>query len=599
MKLFELFVRYSPNRVFISIVLGALAGICYAFLIPLVLVGLDGSADVATSKDSMVFLGYEVYQYKLAAVFFLMCLFVLIVRSISQTSLLRVATDVTTELRETIYERIARAPIADLEQIGSSKLIATLTTDVARIVFGARILPDILISVVTIVGMLGFLAYLNYSVFIFVLKAIAFGTVTYQIPMLFANRHFNKSRQRMDLLQEAINGLIRGAKELKLDAQKRGRYFSDVLLDNEHAVLEADKAGNTIIRLAANYGDMISFFVIGIVAYVFINYHEISTSELTGVVMAMLYITTPIALVINTVPAVVLARISLNKVNSVIDSIPEESCGEAGLIVPPWDAIRVRSLCYQHVSSSDESGFEVGPIDLEIRKGEVTFIVGGNGSGKSTFSKLLSLHYGARSGEIYFGDQKLTQENLASYRQRICAIYSDYCLFDRLLCEEKPGEPERIAEYMSLLRLDNKLSIDGRKFSTTSLSDGQRKRLALLAALIEDKELYLFDEWAADQDPAFKEIFYRRIVHELRARGKAVVVISHDQRYFNEADRLVVMENGKVREVVDRKREVAPGMAAVERLGNYLSPPASDMQVVTLDLRWPELQTVQRECVEK
>jgi putative ATP-binding cassette transporter len=273
-RLFELFVQRSPNWVFVSIVLGALAGSCYAFLIPLVLIGLEGSGAGRTPDDSVVFLGYQIYQYRLAAVFFVMCLFVLIARSISQTSLLRVALDVTTELRKTIYERIARAPIVDLEQIGGSKLIATLTTDVARIVNGARVLPDVLVCGVTIMGMLGFLIYLNYPVFIFVLEAIVLGTVTYQIPMLIANRYFDRSRQRTDMLQEAIHGLIRGAKELKLDAHKSGRYFREVLLDNEYAVLKADKTGNTIVHLAANYGDMISFFVIGVVAYVFINYQD-------------------------------------------------------------------------------------------------------------------------------------------------------------------------------------------------------------------------------------------------------------------------------------------------------------------------------------
>jgi putative ATP-binding cassette transporter len=553
-KLFQLFIQHAPNRVFMSIVLGAFAGVCYAFLIPLVLVGLDGST--AARKDSTPFLGVDIYQYKLAAVFFVMCLFVLIARSISQTSLLRVAVDVTTQLRKTVYEQIARAPIAALEQVGAPKLIVTITTDVARIVFGARVLPDLLVSAVTIAGMLGFLAYLNSSVCLFVLQAIVFGILTYQIPVYFANRHFLRSRQRTDTLQDGIHGLIHGAKELKLDANKCSRYFTDVLLESEYAVLKADKAGNTIMRLAANYGDMISFFVIGMVAYTFVNYHAIAANELTGVVMALLYITTPIAIVVNTIPAVVLARISLNKVDSIIRTIPEEPCGEASHSLPPWDVIRVRNLCYQHHASGDEPGFQIGPIDLDIYKGEVTFIAGGNGSGKSTFSKLLTLHYAARSGDIHFGSCKVTAETLAAHRQRIGAIYSDYHLFDRLLCAEKPGERQRIEEYMAMLGLGNKLTLDGRKFSTTTLSDGQRKRLALLAVLLEDKELYLFDEWAADQDPAFKEIFYRRIIHELKAGNKAVVVISHDDRYFNEADRLVLMEQGKVSEIRDARPRI-------------------------------------------
>ena len=559
MKLFDMFVQRAPNRIFLSIVLGALSGICYSLLIPLVQAGINGSGDAAGSSDTTMLFGFEVYEYKLALLFFSICLVVLVTRSMSQVILMRVALDVTTELRKTIYGQIARAPIADLERIGSSKLIATITTDVGRIVFGARALPDLLISAVTIVGMLGFMAYLNYSVFMIVIQAIVFGVITYQIPIFIANRYFRRSRQRIDLLQEAIQGLIAGAKELKLDANKRERYFTDVLMENEFAVLQADKAGNTVVRLAANYGDMISLFVIGVIAFVLINYHIISRSELTGVVMAMLFITTPIALVINTVPSVVMAKISLNKVNSIMRGIPAETYPAAdGSAIPAWRKLRMRGLCFQHRGSNEEAGFKVGPIDLDIRRGEVTFIVGGNGSGKSTLSKLLSLHYAADEGEILFGEQRLTDENFAAYRQRICSIYSDYYLFDRLLCERTPEEDKRIKDYMDLLNLHGKLSIHARKFSTTALSDGQRKRLALLAALLEDKDVYLFDEWAADQDPSFKEVFYRRIIHELKARDKAVIVISHDDRFFDEADCLIYMEQGRVREAVSKTRLAQP-----------------------------------------
>jgi putative ATP-binding cassette transporter len=559
MKLFDLFIQNAPNRIFISIVLGALAGISYSLLIPLVMAGINDSTIAAGSEDIAIFLGVEIYQYKLATLFFAICLFVLVTRSVSQVVLMRVALDVTTDLRKTIYSRIARAPIADIERIGSPKLIATITTDVGRIVSGARAMPDLVISGVTIVGMLGFMAYLNNAVFVFVIKAIAFGVITYQIPIFIANKYFKRSRQRVDHLQGAIHGLIEGAKDLKLDANKRQRYFTDVLLAHEHAVLEADKTGSTVVRLAESYGDMISFFVIGVIAYVFINYHVITPSELTGVIMAMLYITTPIALVINAVPSMVMARISLNKIDNIMSSIPDESFPPAtGEDIPAWDTLRIRGLHYRHRGSTGEAGFQVGPLDLDIRRGEVTFIVGGNGSGKSTLSKLLTLHYKADGGDILFGEKPLTRENFSAYRQKICSIYSDYHLFDRLLCEQTPEEEARIEEYMTLLKLDGKLTIEERKFSSTALSDGQRKRLALLAAILEDKELYLFDEWAADQDPSFKEIFYRRIIHSLKARGKAIIVISHDDRFFDEADRLVYMENGRVREIVDVDHRHAP-----------------------------------------
>jgi len=58
--------------------------------------------------------------------------------------------------------------------------------------------------------------------------------------------------------------------------------------------------------------------------------------------------------------------------------------------------------------------------------------------------------------------------------------------------------------------------------------------------------VYLFDEWAADQDPVFKKVFYTQLLPELKARGKAVLVISHDERYFGAADRVIRLDYGKL-----------------------------------------------------
>jgi putative ATP-binding cassette transporter len=100
------------------------------------------------------------------------------------------------------------------------------------------------------------------------------------------------------------------------------------------------------------------------------------------------------------------------------------------------------------------------------------------------------------------------------------------------------------------LGLANVVTIKNQRFSTTTaLSSGQRRRLALLVVLLEDRPLCIFDEWAADQDPAFKRTFYYQILPALRAKQKAVVVISHDDRYFDVADRILVLEDGKLARV--------------------------------------------------
>jgi len=548
MTLFDAFTRKAPNQVFLSIVLGALAGICYALLIPLVLnsVAPDGDRFASAGAELYTFLGFEVAQYRFAGAFLATCVFILLARSVSQIGLLRISMDVATDLRIRIYHRVSRAPLVELERMGAPKLIAALTTDVARIVMGARMLPDLLIAVVTLVGMLGFLLYMNAAVFWFVMGAIVFGVVSYQVPMFFGNRYFTRSRQVADELQESIRGLIQGAKELKLNARKRHAFFRDLLLANEQQILELDKRGFTIVRAAMNYGDLISFFVIGAITYIFINYHAVSNTELLGVIMALLYVTGPVTSILNYIPQIVVARISLNKVNQILAELPEEDANEAERPALQWDSVRFEGVCYQHAARGDGEGFRLGPVDLELARGQIVFVVGGNGSGKSTLSKLITLHYLPQQGAVRFGDTLLDRDSLLACREQVSAIYTDYHLFDRLLGVGGIGMQERIDEYLALLQLQHKVSVKDGRFSTLALSDGQKKRLALLVAFLEDKALYLFDEWAADQDPVFKQVFYHRLLPELKARNKAIVVISHDDRYFHVADRIVVMEEGRV-----------------------------------------------------
>jgi putative ATP-binding cassette transporter len=111
---------------------------------------------------------------------------------------------------------------------------------------------------------------------------------------------------------------------------------------------------------------------------------------------------------------------------------------------------------------------------------------------------------------------------------------------------EAPKLDDKAREYLVKLQLNHKLDVKEGVLSTTQLSQGQRKRLALLTAFLEDRSIYLFDEWAADQDPTFKQTFYDSLLPELKARGKTVIVISHDDRYYDVADRLIKLEDGKL-----------------------------------------------------
>ncbi len=190
----------------------------------------------------------------------------------------------------------------------------------------------------------------------------------------------------------------------------------------------------------------------------------------------------------------------------------------------------------------------LGPLDLEFRRGEVLLLVGANGSGKTTLAKVLTGLYPPEAGAVWVDGREITQENRDAYRQLFSAVFSDFFLFDSLLGLPAEDLAAKARYYLERLQLDHKVSIVGDRFSTIALSQGQRKRLALLTSFLEDRSFYVFDEWAADQDPVFKEFFYRELLAELKARGKAVLVITHDDRYFHLADRLVRLDYGQVRE---------------------------------------------------
>ena len=183
---------------------------------------------------------------------------------------------------------------------------------------------------------------------------------------------------------------------------------------------------------------------------------------------------------------------------------------------------------------------------MTLTPGELVFLVGGNGSGKTTLSKLLVGLYSPEDGEVRLNDALITDKNREVYRQHFSVVFSDYFLFDSLLGLDAPDLDDNARKYLSLLRLENKLKIQDGVLSTTDLSQGQRKRLALLTAYLEDRSIYVFDEWAADQDPLFKEIFYYQLLPELKARGKTVVVISHDDKYYHVGDRIIKLDDGKL-----------------------------------------------------
>jgi putative ATP-binding cassette transporter len=223
---------------------------------------------------------------------------------------------------------------------------------------------------------------------------------------------------------------------------------------------------------------------------------------------------------------------------------------------PSWNQLTLAGVMHTYRNEKDNSSFTLGPIDLTLHSGELTFVTGGNGSGKTTLIKLIAGLYTPEEGLIKLDGVPINDENRDHYRQHFSAVFSDFFLFESLLGLESQELDQKARDYLVQLQLDHKVKVEQGVLSTIDLSQGQRKRLALLTAFLEDRPIYIFDEWAADQDPFFRDVFYLNLLPELQARGKTILVISHDDRYYHLGNRLIKLDYGQLeRDTLSVKEE--------------------------------------------
>ena len=269
---------------------------------------------------------------------------------------------------------------------------------------------------------------------------------------------------------------------------------------------------------------------------------------LSGYVLGSFFMMGPVWGVIESWPIFAQGQLALRKIEELRLSL----AGGDSITVPTakpsplsWERLDMERVRFAY-EDDNKHGFVLGPLDFTLRRGEIVFLVGGNGSGKSTFVKVLTGLYLPKEGVIRLDGHCISETNREWLHNHFSVIFSDFYLFDRFLGLEEAALDARAHEYLIQLDLADKVTVHHGTLSTTAMSQGQRKRLALLTAFLEDRSIYVFDEWAADQDPHYREIFYNLLLPGLAARGKTILVISHDDRYYHHGDRIVKLEYGRL-----------------------------------------------------
>ncbi|OYO31758.1 cyclic peptide export ABC transporter [Janthinobacterium sp. PC23-8] len=461
------------------------------------------------------------------------------------------------QLRQFIAGRVLAADYRKLEELGAARVQSALAEHSAKVAEFFVCFPAILSNAVVVSGCLLYLALLSWQIFLAAVVVVGLGTCCYHWAQLRAIGHLDAAAAEQDTLFGHFRALTDGAKELRLHRRKRNSFASEVLGQAIERVRRHRTAGMSLFAVAASWGSFLIYAFIGLVLFVLVGDAPGQARVMTGFALVFLYMVTPLESLLLNLPRANLARVAARRIDELANAMPGQESEADTDLATPLHSLSLQGVQHRYYRESNDDLFMLGPIDLSFAPGQIVFLVGGNGSGKTSLAKLLVGLYQPEQGAIVRNGEAVSDANRDRYRQGFSAIFADFHLFDSLLDSASDELDERGNGLLTRLHLQHKVQVRNGAFSTCALSQGQRKRLALTVACLEDRPFLVFDEWAADQDPVFKEVFYREVLPELRAQGKTVLVISHDDRYFGLADRLLRMENGQLTEVAPASLQAA------------------------------------------
>jgi putative ATP-binding cassette transporter len=455
------------------------------------------------------------------------------------------------KLRVRLMDLIRRSELLEIDKIGRSRIVAAVTSDTAVLTQASNMLCFTVQGAVLILFVGFYVAYLSIVAFLLTVVIVSGAATIFHYKNRRLSEQKGESAAWERRLFDRLTDFLDGFKEVRLNAAR-----SDDLINDAMEVSKT--AANIKIRTQAETFKMIvtsqisMYVLLGAVVFVAPNLSDtLGGASIAKTTTALLFVVGACFGLVQSIPILLNANASADRIARLEQALQSTLVmDERRPITAPkrFERIEVRNIEFRYTDKFSDTVFKIGPIDFTLQSGELVFITGGNGSGKSTFLRVLSGLYPPDSGEILLDGGPVTDANRDEYRGLMSAIFFDYHLFQRLY-GIPDADPVEVGRLLTQFRLADKTSLTNGEFRTLDLSGGQRRRLALIVSLLEKRPIMLLDEWTAEQDPEFRRKFYDELLPELMQAGATIVVITHDDRYLDELHlpaRRIKMDEGRI-----------------------------------------------------
>ena len=525
----------------------------FRYLLILVLNGVAYAIMLNVINIAIEMIHHQQQEFYLMLIFLLTYLLMFICSRIFADNVINQSERLIERRRNELFNLVCDADLLIIEHISKGEIYSRIATDTKTISNNAAVIADLLNILARALSVTIYMIFISDMGVVVIL----IGILTYGFIYKKINPHVARYTHQVDvqigLLVSFVEHLISGFNELRVNHRKSDDLKAEFSRSAKQAMVIKRKTGMLYVT-SFMVSQAVLFAIIGLIIFIFPNFYPVDAVLIGNLTAAVMFLFVPIDIIVYSKPMVSSVRSAFDSIDELRSTLRDNQRVENQVKrfkrsrFQYFSEIKLLNVSFTFYDSQQRPTFQFGPCDCTIHRGELIFIVGGNGSGKSIFLKLLTGLYYPEQGGLFVDEQLVTGSLYEECRDLFSIIFTDFHLFHRLL-DFQPEKAGQVADLIAEMQLNHKTALHNDRFLTTDLSTGQRKRLAYIVARLEDRPVHIFDEFAADQDPIFKHFFYEKVLTKLKSEGKTILCVTHDEHYFHLADRIIIFDSGRYSEV--------------------------------------------------